>query len=107
MDILELLRRENAEAQMRFRAMLDAQAVADPAAPETIAYRAAERRIDALIADLQWKAAQGDLEALIAEGDDPLTRAKALADGDHFAGMEHHTSVDNVEGDPAFNGSFR
>jgi hypothetical protein len=34
-----------------------------------------------------------------------------LADGDHFAGMEHLPSsrveIDNVEGDPAFNGSFR
>lgn len=34
-----------------------------------------------------------------------------LADGDHFVGLDHLPSsrvhVDNVEGDPAFNGSFR
>lgn len=74
--------RANAEAQARFRAMLDAGTLAQPDAPETMGYVRAERVVDALIGDAQWEAAQAAIEALRAED-----QADALAAGDFYAGM--------------------
>lgn len=64
----------NAEAQRAFRAMLEARAVADPDAPETRAYTAAERRLDYLIAEARWEQAKSELDELIAADE-----------GNHFA----------------------
>lgn len=65
-DSATLLAEANALAQRRFRAMLEAKAYSNPNDPLTLRYVEAERVIDDLLDEAQ---------------------RKALALGDHFAGM--------------------
>lgn len=51
-------------AQFAFRAMLAARSYADPRAPETEAYVAAERELDHLLLGAQFAASQAALDEL-------------------------------------------
>lgn len=81
MDTAEL-QWANAIAQLRFKRMLDHGVYGDPTAPATVAYVAAERRVDDLLRNAQWERAKAELDATIA-----AETAAELAAGDHYAGM--------------------
>jgi hypothetical protein len=69
-DIQQRLKDAHAEAQAAFHVMVDAKVYGNPNAPETRAYRTAERLVDVLIADAQWEVAESELAAVIAADPD-------------------------------------